>query len=205
MSWVAAGVATVAAGTSAYSAYNAGKSKGGDLSSLRRSGPPKTAADIRIDPSLQATLGQTGKSVKGSLQDVFGKVRSQYNADASGRGVKAAAPGSYFDTRMGTAQDFANAGVDNSLASVLGNTATKQAISDRDYGQNYDLAKYVGSLNRPSSLEEALSGLGAGARAGGQIYGLSSSGKSPKAVRDPNTDPSLSLFDPGSSGYARYQ
>lgn len=166
--------------------------------------PLLTGSNIKIDPSLQATLGQIGKGPQNSLQDIFGKVRSQFAADAAGRGVKAPATGSYIDNRLGTTEDLATQHLQNSLESVLGNTAYETAKADRNYQQDYGLAKQVGELNKPSTLEEILSGLGGGAQVGGQFAGLYNASKRPNTSRSQNTDPALSLFDPGSSGYARY-
>lgn len=133
---------------------------------------PLTASGVAISPELTAVLGQQGKGPQNSINEVYNRIRSRFGADQQARGMPANPAGSVFGERATAAQGQSNAGLKSSLESVLGNTAYSDAKAQRDYNANTQLAQLVGSLNKPSPLEEALSALSGTAQAGGQFAGL---------------------------------
>lgn len=130
------------------------------------------ASDVKLPSNLTTVLGQQGQGAQNSLNDVYSRIKSQFGADQKARGVRSGDPNDYFSSRIGTGQNMSNLGLRGGLESVLGDTGYKDTLSERDYQQNYELAKRIGDLMSPSILEQVLGGLGGGAQAGGQFYGL---------------------------------
>jgi hypothetical protein len=162
-----------------------------------------TAGDIKLAKPLQSPLsGIAGKS-RSRLQDILGQRTDQIRQDqlVSGRPM-----GEYTGFALGQASDAAGRGVDNSLYGVLGDASLRDYRSNQDYQRQMQLAKEIGDLNRPSLIQE-ISGLltGAGTSAGSfkNIYDQFSN--RPKISTTRSTAPALNYYDPGTSGYGRYQ
>lgn len=145
------------------------------------------AGDVKINKDLSNALGGIGDQQQKSVSDIYAKKRSQLMADARpNAGVLA--PGSYASDRLNTGEGQSMANLRGSLESVLGNTAYADKKSEREYQQNYELAKRIGDLMSPSVYEQVLSGLGGGAQAGGQFYGLYNALNRPQVASAPRTN-----------------
>lgn len=155
------------------------------------------ADTIKADPLLTAHLNKVATGPQNSIRNLYDKLRQGFQKDSTARHV---GPSDYFDSRAATSENFANQGLQGSLESILGDTTYKDTLNGRDADANEALAREIGALNKPSTLEEVLYGLGGGAKAGGSLYAML--GKS--SPRAGSTGPSLSLYDPYSSGYGRY-
>lgn len=157
------------------------------------SGPPTQASGINLNPTLADTFGQIGTKQQGNIGNVYGNMRTQLAGNKSGSGVTGIAPGSYADQRLTTGQSLADQNLSAGLGSVLGNEGYQSWKNKRDFNQNMALAKYTGALNKPSLLEQALSGLSGGA----QIAGMVSAGKTGNKKKSSSTS-----FDPYASSGA---
>lgn len=162
-----------------------------------------TAAGIKLDPGLTATLGAQGKGPQNSLKAVYDRIRNNMSASRAGRGMGPAQPDNYATNRLNTAEGFSNANLKGGLEGILGSTALNEARQNRDFGQNYALAKYTGELNKPSPLEEILGALSGAANTGGQIAGASKSKRMP-AANPPMSAPSYDYYGTGGSGLNLY-
>lgn len=167
---------------------------------------PVTASGIALDPKLTAILGEQGKGPQNSLNEVYGRIRSRFGADQAARGQAPNPTGGYAGNRFDVGQNQSDLNLRGNLESVLGNTGYSQFKGNRDFQQNMQLAQLTGDINKPSTTEEILSGLGGGAQVAGQFGGLSNALGSRKKQRPTsNLSDSLSYYDPSSEGYARYQ
>lgn len=158
------------------------------------------AGDIKIDPALRANLGgnnSLGTKSSNSISDLYGRIRQGYTADAKTRGVR---PGSYGTDRLNAMQGASQSNLSDSLEGILGDTAYTNFKADRGYKENSLLAKRIGALNKPNTLEEILGALGVAGKAGGQIYGAYQPSPGQSSGSLPTN---LSLFNP-TNGYARY-
>lgn len=129
------------------------------------------AGDIKADPTLAANLGAVGKPAENDIRGLYDRIRKNFQTDSMGRGVK---PGSYAPERFNVAQGQSEAGLRGSLEGVLGDTTYSNFKADRGYNENAALAKEIGALNKPNSLEAILGALGMAGRVGGQVYGARS-------------------------------
>lgn len=137
------------------------------------------AGSVKSLPQLGDALGGIQKTQGNNLSKVFDRVRSRFQSEGNPKS-------DYFDQRMGVAQDFANRGLESSLEGVLGDASYKDALSERDHGQNMQLVQRIGALNKPSTLEEVLMGLSGAAGVAGQFAPLYKS----LSNRTPNYVPS---------------
>lgn len=165
------------------------------------------ASGVAIPDDLKAALGGYTKKAQGNIGGIYKNLGGNFASDQATLGHTPSGPGNSPDYTLGEGEAASSRGANDALYSALGGTAYKDTLNQREYNQNTELANEVGALNRPSTLEEALTGLGAGSRLAGTGYGLFKKFKPNVPQGTPNgTDlgSSLSLFDPNASGYGRY-
>lgn len=131
-----------------------------------KTGPAATASDVKLDSSLAKTLGGIGDSQGSAISGTYGRAKTQRAADAR------PSAGGYYAERLGSGETQSQGNLKSGLENVLGGEGYADWKGLRDYGENMNLAQLTGQLNKPSTLEEILSGLGVGAQAGGQLAGL---------------------------------
>lgn len=169
-------------------------------------GPAAQASGVKLNTTLADALGGIGAGQSQNIAGTYGNLRSQA---ASGAGPKGIAPGSYADQRFITGQGLANQNLGAGLEGVLGNEGYQSFKNNRDFNQNMALAQYTGEINKPSLLEQALSGLGGGAQAGGMAFGLYNSLKknpsqNPGTNYTPTSTPDYGYYNSGGSGLNLY-
>lgn len=130
-----------------------------------KTGPAKTAKDVTLDSSLTRTLGGIGDTQGTAISGAYGRARTQAAADAR-------PTGSYYGQRLGTGEALSQGNLRSGLENVLGGEGYADWKSKRDFDENMALAQFTGELMKPSTTEEVMAGLGGGAQAGGQFYGL---------------------------------
>jgi hypothetical protein len=154
--------------------------------------PLADPSQIKPDQTLVDALGGIGDTQQNNLNNIFDKARSRYAADSSVRGV---APGSpYAESRFGQAQTMANSGLRGGLEGILGDTSYNDFLGQQGFDQQYGLAAEIGRLNKPSTLEEILGGLGGAAQTGGNLYGALGQRGSPRS-QPMATRPPLDMYD----------
>lgn len=126
------------------------------------------AGDIQADPNLIASFNRVAKGPQNDIQSLYSRIRGNFKSDSAARGTR---PGSYFNDRIGTAENLSNEGLKGSLEGVLGDTTYKNFAANRGYNENSVLAQQIGALNKPNTLQEVLGALGAAGRVGGGLYG----------------------------------
>jgi len=127
------------------------------------------AGDVKLIDSLRDPLKTIRNKSQGSLSDFLGKIGAQQktSATASGR-----VPSAYAPAELGRAGTRASTGIEDMLSNALGGTSYDEILKQKEHERNMALAKEIGDLQSPSTWEQVLSGLGGGARAGGQFYSL---------------------------------
>jgi hypothetical protein len=161
-------------------------------------------SDISLPKDLTSILGQIGTPQQAKITDIYGRMRKQASADTNLPAWMRVRPGGYTDTTLSKGENISQAGLKSGLEGVLGETGYGDWKAERDYQQNMALAKRIGDLMAPSLLEQVLGGLGGGAQAGGQMYGLFKGFSKPSSTQYAETGPMMNYYDPYSSGYARY-
>lgn len=136
---------------------------------------PLTAQNINIDPALAMSLRGGGASAYNKIKQGYGQAQGAFGADAAARGMSAGAAtggGSYYGTQAPISQGLAVGGLQNALGGGLANTSYSNALQQREFDQNADLARQAGALNKPDTLQEILAGLGGVGGAVGSYYGM---------------------------------
>lgn len=158
------------------------------------------ASGVKLLDPLKDPLGGIAKQRKTSLQDELGRISGNATASAAASGRPM---GEYAPAQLERSGMMGARGIDDTLAGVLGKGSYDENQSQLEYDRNMQLAKAIGSASKPSLLQEILGGLRGGAQAGGQIGGIYQAlgRRSPGGSLPPN----LSLYEPDSTGYARYR
>ena len=148
-----------------------------------------TAQNIGIDPTLKGILsgpGSPGYTAQNNITNNYKSALGTIGSDASARGMNGAAamgPNSYAGQQSGIQQNLATGNLESALGSGLGNTAYNDALQNRDFQQNVNLAKQVAALNKPDLLQQILSGVGNVGGTAASIYGAW--GKNASKATDP--------------------
>lgn len=169
------------------------------------------ASGIGIDPTLAGALGGAGSPGYNASKKIgqnYAGAGSNFAADASARGMNGAAatgPNSYYGSQAATKQGLDTGNLESALGGGLGNTAYTSALQNRDYQQQMQLAKQVGSQAGLSSLEQALGATGAVGGAAAKIYGATQPNPATASTVNPtysSTPAPTSLW--GAGGYNPY-
>lgn len=128
-----------------------------------------TAGGVKLIDKLKSPLGGYNQQAQGSLQDALGRIGTRQNASAKASGR---VRGEYGQAELNRAGTRASGAIEDTLLGSLGGTSYDEVLKQKEHQRNLMLAKMIGDANAPSALEQVLSGLGGGARAGGQFYSL---------------------------------
>lgn len=131
------------------------------------------ASDIKLPDDLSKALAPISGSARSSYESELARMaaRRKSGQQASGRDVGIDRTG-LIGHDIATNSALGYQSLDNALNSVLGNTGYEDYKIQSEYDQNEDLARQIGALNRPSTLEQVLSGLGGAAVTGLEGYAL---------------------------------
>jgi hypothetical protein len=150
---------------------------------------PLTAKNINISPDLKATLGGIGTSAYNNIGANYGGAATKMAGDTAARGL---APGSnsYGAERLGATKALDTGNLESALGGQMGQTAYSNALANRDYGQQMTLADQIAALNRPSTLSQIFSGIGAVGKPVAQYAGMGGF----KNWGSPPTDPMAGVY-----------
>lgn len=129
------------------------------------------ASGVGIPSNLDVSLRGIGKAGAQGIQDAYAPLAARQQAEAGVRGLR---PGtnSYGPQRLGVQQGLDTSSMQAAFNNQLGDTAYKNQLAERDYGQQRQLAEETASLNKPSILEQILSGIGSAGKVAGTYYGM---------------------------------
>ena len=161
------------------------------------------ASGINLNDALKDPLSDIGRNSSGRLETALGRVKGRFN---TGSMVSGRPQSQYFDEQIGNAETMGQRGIEDALYGVLGGSSYQQQIAERDHARKMALAKKLGSINSPSTLQEVLGGIGlagqtlpafmGGANALYKRYNSGGNASIPQG--------NLSLFNNNQTGLARY-
>lgn len=152
------------------------------------------AGDIQLTEALKDPLSSIGRKATSRLEDVMGRVRNRFSQGAS---VMGRPQGEYAGQEFSRAGTMAQRGLDDRLLGLLGEGSRKNKIADRDHQRKMALAKLTGGMNKPSTLEEIMGGIGL---AGQTLPAFMGAGKSLAGRFGGGGNVSLPSFDPYAAG-----
>lgn len=114
--------------------------------------------------SLQDVLGQQAAGQEEDINQGYAKRRKQLIGQEAHNGRLMSGVSEYPLGDLDAAQAGDIAGVESGLASSLGQIPTEDYYNNLDYKRKTELAKYLGGLNKPSTFQEVLGGIGTGAK-----------------------------------------
>lgn len=120
-------------------------------------GAPKTLADV---------LGSQAPGAEADINNQYARQRKQTIAQQAHLGRGGSAVSNYQMGDLASAQAGDIAGVESGLASALGQVPAEDYYNNLDFQRKQQLAQLLGGMNKPSSLQEALGGLGTAAQLG---------------------------------------
>lgn len=171
------------------------------------------ASGVTIPADLSGSIagvGSPGYNASNNIASNYVAAKKRFGGDASVRGMNAGAAtgaGSYTGGRLATTQGLDTGNLESALGGGVGSTAYQDALSQRDFQQQSQLANQIGSLNGMNTLEQVLGGVGAVGGTAAKIYGAygsnrpSSSSPNPDYATMPGSG-DLSLW--GEGGYDPY-
>lgn len=110
--------------------------------------------------TLEDVLGQQAQAQTAQVNDQAAKTRKKAVAQEAHSGRLMSGVSDYPLADIDTAQGQALSGVQGDLASKLGGISAEDWLNQTQFGRSYGLADLIGKLNKPSTLEEVLGGIG---------------------------------------------
>ena len=119
---------------------------------------------------LTAAFQNVGNQGLGNINSIYANANAQGTADAIAR--QQSGQGSYNASRLGQVGALAPGNLEAGMGGVLGNTLYQNALGNEQYQQQGQLANQIGSLMRPSTLQQVFQGIGAIGRPAAQLAGM---------------------------------
>lgn len=114
-----------------------------------------------FDPqTLQDTLTQQANQASAAQNQNYIQQRKQLVADQASSGRLTSGVSNYPLTDLSTQNQQAQSGIQDQLASSLAGIPEEDWLNQQNFQRSQQLADLIGSLNKPSTLSEALSGIG---------------------------------------------
>lgn len=129
------------------------------------------AGDVRLDrlSGIRGPLEDIGSNAQASLSGALSGARTSFdkNRRTAGR-IKS----TYAPQRFNEVGDLASRQLEDSLYGGVGKASLSDLLAQKQFEQDVALANEIGDINRPSTLQEVLGGLGGAATLGAEGYGL---------------------------------
>lgn len=120
--------------------------------------------------TLEDTLtGQANNNVAQS-RDAYTQNRKRLVASQAAGGQLGSGVQNYAQTDLATGEANNESGIYSDLANALAGIPAEDTLNQQQYNQNLQLAQLIGSLNKPSQLQEALGAGGAAASVVGKFF-----------------------------------
>lgn len=125
--------------------------------------------DPNTQLSLADILGSQANTQVSGVQDTYAQKKKRLVAQQAHSGQLLSGNADYALSDLATGQAGDEAGVYSGLAGALGQVPAEDWGNTQDNARKRRLAELIGNLNKPSSLQEALSALGQGAQIAGGV------------------------------------
>lgn len=122
--------------------------------------------DSNAPKTLQDVLGAQASGAESDINQGYAQKRKQLIAQQAHAGRLESGVSAYPLADLDTAQANDVAGVESGLSSSLGQIPTEDYYNNLDFQRKKQLADYLGGLNKPSSLQQALGAAGTAAQLG---------------------------------------
>lgn len=109
--------------------------------------------------TLEQALGDQANNQVSQLQDAYAQKRKRLVSQQASQGRLMSGVADYPLTDLSNEEAGAESAVYSGLASSLASIPAEDWANSRDYQRNIELAKLIGEMNKPSTLQEALGGL----------------------------------------------
>jgi hypothetical protein len=139
------------------------------------------ASGIGIPQDLSSAISGPGGTAYNKIKQNYGQAQGQFASDALARGQKAGVatgPNSYAGQQFPIKQNLDIGNLESALGGGLGNTAYSNALQEREFGQNQQLAEQAAALNKPDLLQQILQGIGGVGKTAATYYGMKGRGGS---------------------------
>jgi hypothetical protein len=113
------------------------------------------------DPNnLNDVLQQQAQSASANQQNQYVQQKKQLVADQAAGGRLMSGVSNYNLTDLSNQNQSAQSGIQDQLATSLAGIPEEDWLNSQNFQRSSDLASLIGSLNKPSTLQEALGGIG---------------------------------------------
>lgn len=117
------------------------------------------------DPqNLSDVLTGEANSATANLTDQYQQGRKRMVAQQAAGGRLMSGVSNYPLTDLDTSFTKAKSGIQDQLASSLASVPEEDWLNQNNFNRSYQLANFIGGLNKPNTLEEILAGIGGGAQ-----------------------------------------
>lgn len=110
--------------------------------------------------TLADTLGQQATAASANANQNYIQQRKQLISDQAAGGRLTSGVKNYPLTDLDTGEAQTQSGIQDQLTSTLAGIPEEDWLNTQNYNRQIQLAQLVGSLNKPSTLAEALQGIG---------------------------------------------
>lgn len=122
--------------------------------------------------NLQDTLQKQAQSRSAGIQDQYTQARKRLVAQQAASGRLMSGVADYPLTDLDTSEGSALSGVQDSLANALAGVPAEDYLNQNQFQRQLSLAKEVGSLMQPSTLDEVMQGIGGATKIGATVAGF---------------------------------
>jgi hypothetical protein len=113
------------------------------------------------DPqNLSDVLGQQAQSASANQNQAYIQQKKQLVADQAAGGRLTSGVSNYPLADLSTQNQQAQSGIQDQLANSLAGIPEEDWLNTQNFQRQTQLADLIGSLNKPSTLQEALQGIG---------------------------------------------
>jgi hypothetical protein len=110
--------------------------------------------------SLEDVLRQQAQAQTAQTTDTYNQARKRLVGQQAASGRLMSGVSDYPLTDLDTSQARSLSGIQSNLTTNLAGVPSEDWLNQQNYQRSYNLANLIGSLNRPSTLEEVLGGIG---------------------------------------------
>lgn len=122
--------------------------------------------------TLEGALGQQAQQQVAQTRDQYTQARKRLVSKEAANGRLMSGVSNYPLTDLANEGAGAESDIYSNLATTLGSIPSEDILNSNDYERNLQLAKLIGNMNKPSTLQLALGGLGAAGNLGGMAAGF---------------------------------
>lgn len=166
---------------------------------------PLFASGVAMPKDLTDALASVGTGGTAGINDIYSQAKKRQGQEAMALGRPTGA-NSYGPQRFGVQQGLDQGNLEATLGGVLGDTGYKNALQEREFQQNKQLAEEAARLNKPSLLQQIFQGIGGVGKTAATYYGMQNRGGGGTGMEyaggSGELPPNLSLYPGG--GASRY-